>query len=119
FILACKQSLWQVGYVLVMSPIQRFLALSLWNTFSNLLIPNSINQSKLNLPVFSTNSSLSFTSFGSPSRFSILIFLRPTFFHSSFLGSSCFLHNRRKCFTVSIPHSQSHSGSSMMLCQFK
>ena len=119
FILACKHSLWRADYVLIISPIQHFLTLSLWNAFSNLLIPNSINQSKLNRPVFSTNSSVSFTSFGSPSRFSVLIFLLPTFFRSSFLGSSYFLQSRRKCFTVSTPRPHSHVGSSIILCRLR
>ena len=83
------------------------------------LIPLSINQAKLNLPVFSTYSSVSFTSFGSPSRFSTLMFLLPTFFLNSFLGPSWFLHSRRKCFTFSIPRPQLHVGSSMMLCRFR
>ena len=62
--------------------------------FFNLLILNSINHSKLNLPVSSMNSSMSITSFGSPSRSPVLIFLHPTFFCSTFLGSSYFLHSR-------------------------
>src|SRR5437762_7398902 len=62
---------------------------------------------------------MSFTNFGSLSRFSILIFLPPTFFLNSFLGPSWFLHSRRKCFTFSIPCPQSQVGSSMMLHWFR
>ena len=119
FILARKQGLWRALYDLVMPPIQRFLAVSLWNVFSNLLIPYSINQSKLNLPVFSTYSNVSLTNFGSPSRFSVLIFLPPIFFLNSFLGPSWFLHSRRKCFTFSIPRQHSHVGSSVMFRRFR
>src|SRR5436305_14398630 len=103
FILARKQSLWRAFYDLVMSPIQLLLTVSLRNVFSNLLIPFSTNQTKLNLPVFSTYSSVSFTNFGSPSRLSVLMFLPPTFFLNSFLGPSYFLHSSRKCFTLLTP----------------
>ena len=44
--------------------------------FPNLLIPPLINHAKLNLPVFSTYSSISFASFRLPKRISILIFLK-------------------------------------------
>src|SRR5271169_2095397 len=73
---------------LVISPIQHLLAVSLRNVFSNLLILYSINQTKLNLPVFSTNSKVSLTYFRSPTRISVLMFLSLTFFFNSFLGSS-------------------------------
>src|SRR5436190_18287038 len=47
------------------------------------------------------------------------MFLPPTFFLNSFLDSSYFLHNNRKCFTFSTPWPQSHDGSSMMLSRFR
>src|SRR5579859_3191798 len=70
---------------------------------------------KLNLPVFSTYSIVSLTILGSPSRFFTLIFLHPTFLHSSFLTFSCLRQSSRKCCTVSFLCPHSHCGSSIML----
>src|SRR5436305_2807069 len=120
FILTRKQGLWRAFYDLVMSSIQRFLAVFLWNVFFNLLIPYSINQSKLNLSVFSTYFyNVSLMNFGFPRRFSVLIFLSLTFFFSSFLGPSYFLHVSRKCFMVSTSQSHLHDAFSMILCRCK
>ena len=61
-----EQGLWRALCDLVMSPIQRLLAISLWNIFFNLLIAYSFNQTKLNLPFVSTYYNVSFTNFGPP-----------------------------------------------------
>src|SRR5436305_3752363 len=49
------------------------------------------------LPIFSTNSIVSLTILGLPSRFCALMFLHPTFLRSSFLAFSCLRQSSRKC----------------------
>ena len=72
-----------------------------------------------NLAVFSTNSIVSLTILGLPSRFCALMFLHPIFLCSSFLAFSCLRQSSRKCCTVSVLCPHLHCGSSIMLDRYR
>src|SRR5216117_3107357 len=71
------------------------------------------------LSVFSTNSNVSFTTLGLPSKVCSLMLRHPTLSRSSPLAFSCVRQSSRKCLTVSMPCPHVQFGSSATLARCK